>query len=163
MQLYGSLYHCFVHQVKMVSSRYTMLFSMLSGAYVFFTRCFIAHSVYVAESIGQLLQGIVKSVDRSRKIVHMSSDLDLKSKYVVYSFLLMYYSFIFLIVIFLLILWHLQTKELKGISIDLLVPGMMVNARVQSTLENGVLLSFLTYFTGTVSLHLCCYDRRLPT
>ncbi|XP_057768681.1 rRNA biogenesis protein RRP5 isoform X2 [Salvia miltiorrhiza] len=76
--------------------------------------------------IGQLLQGIVKSVDRSRKVVHMSSDLDMVSKYV--------------------------TKELKGISIDLLVPGMMVNARVQSTLENGILLSFLTYFTGTVDL-----------
>lgn len=28
---------------------------------------------------------------------------------------------------------------------------MMVNARVLSTLENGVMLSFLTYFTGTVS------------
>ncbi|XP_041997837.1 rRNA biogenesis protein RRP5-like isoform X2 [Salvia splendens] len=76
--------------------------------------------------IGQLLQGIVKSVDRSRKVVHMSSDMDVVSKYV--------------------------TKELKGISIDLLVPGMMVNARVQSTLENGILLSFLTYFTGTVDI-----------
>ncbi|KAH6781199.1 RIBOSOMAL RNA PROCESSING 5 [Perilla frutescens var. hirtella] len=76
--------------------------------------------------IGHLLQGIVKSVDRSRKVVHMSSDLDMVSKCV--------------------------TKELKGISIDLLVPGMMVNARVQSTLENGILLSFLTYFTGTVDL-----------
>lgn len=46
----------------------------------------------------------------------------------------------------------LQTKDLKGISIDLLVPGMMVNARVKAILENGVMLSFLTYFTGTVSL-----------
>lgn len=45
-----------------------------------------------------------------------------------------------------------QTKDLKGISIDLLVPGMMVNASVRSTLENGIMLSFLTYFTGTVSL-----------
>lgn len=40
-------------------------------------------------------------------------------------------------------------------SIDLLVPGMMVNARVRSTLENGVMLSFLTYFTGTVSVFVC--------
>lgn len=31
---------------------------------------------------------------------------------------------------------------------------MMVNARVHSTLENGIMLSFLTYFTGTVSLYL---------
>lgn len=76
--------------------------------------------------IGHLLQGIVKSVDRSRKVVHMSPDLDMVSKCV--------------------------TKELKSISIDLLVPGMMVNACVQSTLENGILLSFLTYFTGTVDL-----------
>ncbi|CAA3018879.1 rRNA biogenesis RRP5, partial [Olea europaea subsp. europaea] len=44
------------------------------------------------------------------------------------------------------------TKDLKGISIDLLVPGMMVNARVRSTLENGIMLSFLTYFTGTVDI-----------
>lgn len=48
----------------------------------------------------------------------------------------------------------IQNKDLKGISIDLLVPGMMVNARVKSILENGVMLSFLTYFTGTVSI--CC-------
>lgn len=46
-------------------------------------------SVYAAEGrnlnvgIGQLLQGIVKSVDRSRKVVHMSSDMDVVSKYVV--------------------------------------------------------------------------------
>lgn len=46
----------------------------------------------------------------------------------------------------------IQTKDLKGISIDLLVPGMMVNARVKSILDNGVMLSFLTYFTGTVSV-----------
>ncbi|GFP79860.1 protein rrp5 homolog [Phtheirospermum japonicum] len=77
-------------------------------------------------SMGQLSQGIVKRVDRTRKVVHLSSDPDMISKCV--------------------------TKELKGISIDLLVPGMMVNARVQSTLENGVMFSFLTYFTGTVDL-----------
>ncbi|XP_062155312.1 protein FAR-RED IMPAIRED RESPONSE 1-like [Alnus glutinosa] len=38
-----------------------------------------------------------------------------------------------------------QIKDLKGILFDLLVPGMMVNARVQSILENDVMLSFLTY------------------
>lgn len=89
---------------KMVSTRYAIPFSMLNGVDVCFTRCFIAHTVNVAESIGQLLQGIVKSVDRSRKIVHMSSDLDLISKSVVYSFLLLYCSFLFSIVILLLIL-----------------------------------------------------------
>lgn len=45
----------------------------------------------------------------------------------------------------------LQTKDLSGMSFDLLIPGMMVNARVQSVLENGILLDFLTYFNGTVS------------
>lgn len=38
---------------------------------------------------------------------------------------------------------------------DLLVPGMMVDARVRTTLENGIMLSFLTFFTGTVSLQPC--------
>ncbi|KAL5545605.1 hypothetical protein UlMin_005292 [Ulmus minor] len=75
---------------------------------------------------GQLLQGIVKSVDKTRKVVYLSSDPDTVSKY--------------------------ATKDVKGISIDLLIPGMMVNARVLSTLENGVMLSFLTYFTGTVDI-----------
>lgn len=75
---------------------------------------------------GLLLQGVVRSIDRTRKVVYLSSDPDTVSKCV--------------------------TKDLKGISIDLLVPGMMVTARVQSILENGVMLSFLTYFTGTVDI-----------
>ncbi|KAL5741947.1 hypothetical protein ACOSP7_028679 [Xanthoceras sorbifolium] len=84
---------------------------------------------------GQLLQGVVRSIDRTRKVVYLSSDTDTVSKCV--------------------------TKDLKGISIDLLIPGMMVNARVQSILENGIMLSFLTYFTGTVDIfHL---QNTLPT
>uniref|UniRef100_A0A2P2MJR3 S1 motif domain-containing protein n=1 Tax=Rhizophora mucronata TaxID=61149 RepID=A0A2P2MJR3_RHIMU len=75
---------------------------------------------------GQLLQALVRRIDKTRKVVYLSSDSDSVSKCVV--------------------------KDLKGISIDLLFPGMMVNARVQSTLENGVMLSFLTYFTGTVDI-----------
>ncbi|XAR68636.1 hypothetical protein NMG60_11003830 [Bertholletia excelsa] len=83
----------------------------------------------------QLIQGVVKSIDRIRKVVYLSSDPDMVSKCV--------------------------TKELKGISMDLLIPGMMVNARVQSILENGIMLSFLTYFTGTVDIfHL---QRSFPT
>ncbi|KAL0316910.1 UNVERIFIED_CONTAM: rRNA biogenesis protein RRP5, partial [Sesamum radiatum] len=77
-------------------------------------------------SLGQVLQGVVKSIDRARKVVYLSSDHDMVSRCV--------------------------TRDLKGISIDLLVPGMMVNAHVQSTLENGIMLSFLTYFTGTVDV-----------
>ncbi|XP_057982836.1 rRNA biogenesis protein RRP5 [Malania oleifera] len=75
---------------------------------------------------GQLLQGLVRNIDKARKVVHLSSDHDMLSKCV--------------------------TKDLKGISIDLLIPGMMVNARVRCTLENGIMLSFLTYFTGTVDI-----------
>ncbi|XP_052176477.1 rRNA biogenesis protein RRP5 isoform X2 [Diospyros lotus] len=85
-----------------------------------------AESKDIITHTGQLVQGIVKSIDKTRRVVYLSSDPDTVSKCV--------------------------TKELKGISIDLLVPGMMVNARVQSTLENGIMLSFLTYFTGTVDI-----------
>ncbi|CAK8570928.1 unnamed protein product [Lathyrus sativus] len=76
--------------------------------------------------IGQHVQGLVKSVDKAHKVVYLSPNSDKMSNSV--------------------------TKDLKGMSIDLLVPGMMVNARVKSILENGVMLSFLTYFTGTVDL-----------
>lgn len=72
------------------------------------------------------MQGVVKSIDKVRKVVYLSSDGDMVSKCVM--------------------------KDLKGISLDLLVPGMMVNARLQSTLDNEIMLSFLTYFTGTVDI-----------
>ncbi|XP_016442839.2 rRNA biogenesis protein RRP5 [Nicotiana tabacum] len=83
-------------------------------------------NVEVKSRSGQLVQGVVKSIDRTRKVVYLSSDPDVVSKCV--------------------------TKDLKGISIDLLVPGMMVNASVRSILENGIMLSFLTYFTGTADM-----------
>ncbi|XP_050889159.1 rRNA biogenesis protein RRP5 [Lathyrus oleraceus] len=76
--------------------------------------------------IGQHVQGLVKSVDKAHKVVYLSPNSDKMSNSVM--------------------------KDLKGMSIDLLVPGVMVNARVKSILENGVMLSFLTYFTGTVDL-----------
>ncbi|KAM7524627.1 hypothetical protein LguiA_014529 [Lonicera macranthoides] len=89
---------------------------------------------HIKVNTGQLIQGVVKSIDTTRKVVYLISDPDLVSKCV--------------------------TKDLKGISIDVLVPGMMVNAHVQSILENGIMLSFLTYFTGTVDLfHL---QKTLP-
>ncbi|KAJ0242497.1 S1 domain-containing protein [Hirschfeldia incana] len=75
---------------------------------------------------GQLIQGVVTNIDKERKIVRLSSDPDSVAKCV--------------------------TKDLSGMSFDLLIPGMMVNARVQSVLENGLLLGFLMYFTGTVDL-----------
>ncbi|KAK9086007.1 hypothetical protein Sjap_026418 [Stephania japonica] len=84
---------------------------------------------------GQLLQGVVESIDKIRRVIHFSSDPAVASKCVM--------------------------KDLKGVSIDLLLPGMLVNARVQAILENGVMLTFLTYFTGTVdSFHL---HNSLPT
>lgn len=85
-----------------------------------------SENVEVKNRSGQLVQGVVKSIDRTHKVVYLSSDPDVVSKCV--------------------------TKDLKGISIDLLVPGMMVNASVRSTLENGIMLSFLTYFTGTADM-----------
>ncbi|CAH8356759.1 unnamed protein product [Eruca vesicaria subsp. sativa] len=75
---------------------------------------------------GQLIQGVVTNIDKERKIVRLSSDPDSVAKCV--------------------------TKDLSGMSFDLLIPGMMVNSRVQSVLENGILLGFLMYFTGTVDL-----------
>ncbi|XP_062219315.1 rRNA biogenesis protein RRP5 isoform X2 [Phragmites australis] len=74
----------------------------------------------------QLIQCMVKAIDKTRAIVHLSSDKDLLSKSII--------------------------KDLKGLSIDHLIPGMMINARVHSVLENGVMLSFLTYFSGTVDI-----------
>ncbi|KAL9999138.1 putative suppressor of forked, tetratricopeptide-like helical domain superfamily [Helianthus debilis subsp. tardiflorus] len=76
--------------------------------------------------VGKLVQGVVKSIDKIRKVVNLSSDSDEVAKCV--------------------------TKDLKGIPFNLLVPGMMVNASVRSTLENGIMLSFLTFFTGTVDI-----------
>ena len=113
---------------------------------------------------GKLLQGIVKSIDRTRKVVYMSSDPDTVSKHVVCLWIFSWRCVLFIVLGFflefnlnlILILCFLscvQTKDVKGISFDLLIPGMMVDARVQTTLENGVMLSFLTYFTGTVSLY----------
>jgi hypothetical protein len=55
------------------------------------------------------------------------------------------------------LLFFVQITDLKGLSIDHLIPGMMISARVHSVLENGVMLSFLTYFSGTVSAFLTVY------
>ncbi|XP_010557958.1 PREDICTED: rRNA biogenesis protein RRP5 isoform X2 [Tarenaya hassleriana] len=80
----------------------------------------------IEAKIGQLMQCVVTKVDRDLKNVRLCCDPDAVAK--------------------------CATKDLRGMSIDLLMPGMMVNARVQSVLENGIMLAFLTYFTGTVDL-----------
>ena len=40
--------------------------------------------------------------------------------------------------------------EWEGLTIGSLLPGMAVNARVRSVLGDGLVLSFLTFFNGTV-------------
>ncbi|CAB4286937.1 unnamed protein product [Prunus armeniaca] len=112
--------------VKSIEDHGYMLHFGLSSFTGFLPKNSQADSKEIQVNTGQLLQGAVRSIDKVRKVVHLSSDLETVSKCV--------------------------TKDLKGISIDLLVPGMLVNARVLSTLENGVMLSFLTYFTGTVDI-----------
>ena len=41
-------------------------------------------------------------------------------------------------------------KEWEGLTMGSLLPGMLVNARVRSVLADGLAVSFLTYFHGTV-------------
>lgn len=75
---------------------------------------------------GQLVQGVISSIDRRRGMVMLKADPDLASSSMV--------------------------KELEGLTLELLIPGTLVNVRVRAVLKNGLLLSFLTYFTGTVDL-----------
>ncbi|CAN6476370.1 unnamed protein product [Victoria cruziana] len=75
---------------------------------------------------GQLLQVVVSNVDKVRKVVSFKPSLS----YICSNL----------------------TKEYKGLSVDLLFPGMLVEAHLKSILTNGVLVSFLTYFTGTVDI-----------
>lgn len=50
-------------------------------------------------------------------------------------------------------------QEWEGLSIGSLLPGMLVNARVRNVLADGLLVSFLTYFNGTVDcFHLSQVD-----
>ncbi|GFY80721.1 similar to RIBOSOMAL RNA PROCESSING 5 [Actinidia rufa] len=132
----GHILHRFLlHMSKALKTMVYILHFGLPSFTGFMPKNSEAESTTIKISLGHLLQGVVKSIDRTRKVVYLSSDPDTVSKYV--------------------------TRELKGISIDLLIPGMMVNARVKSTLENGIMLSFLTYFTGTVDMsHL---QKTFPT
>ncbi|KAH7441212.1 hypothetical protein KP509_03G029000 [Ceratopteris richardii] len=83
---------------------------------------------------GQLVQGVINSLDKKRNTVMLNTNPDLVASALV--------------------------TEVEGLTMELLVPGALVNARVQSVLKNGLLLSFLTYFTGTVNMfHL---DDPLP-
>ncbi|XVF75995.1 hypothetical protein PTKIN_Ptkin13bG0232000 [Pterospermum kingtungense] len=112
--------------VKSIEDHGYILHFGLSSFMGFLPKDGLAESVHTEVRIGQFLQGVIRRIDKTRKVVYLSSDPDTVSKSV--------------------------TKDLKGISIDLLIPGMLVNASVRSILENGIMLSFLTYFTGTVDM-----------
>lgn len=43
-----------------------------------------------------------------------------------------------------------MTSEWDGLSQESLLPGALVNARIRNVMSDGLLLSFLTYFHGTV-------------
>ncbi|KAI5068389.1 hypothetical protein GOP47_0016734 [Adiantum capillus-veneris] len=75
---------------------------------------------------GQLLQGVILSIDKKRSMVMLRTDPDLVASSV--------------------------AQEMEGLSMELLFPGTLVNARIRAVLKNGLLLSFLTYFTGMVTM-----------
>ncbi|KAL8150493.1 hypothetical protein V2J09_020301 [Rumex salicifolius] len=112
--------------VRSIEDHGYILYFGLSSFTGFMPKKSLEGSREIKMNIGQLIEGVVRRIDKDRKVVHMSWDADTTSKFV--------------------------TTDLKGISLDLLVPGMMVSARVQAALENGIMLSFLTYFTGTVDI-----------
>ena len=41
-------------------------------------------------------------------------------------------------------------QEWEGLTIGSLLPGMLVTAKVRNVLSDGLLVSFLTFFNGTI-------------
>ena len=41
--------------------------------------------------------------------------------------------------------------EYEGLTLAALQPGQLLNCKVKAVMQDGLLLSFLTYFTGTVN------------
>ena len=41
-------------------------------------------------------------------------------------------------------------QEWEGLTIGSLLPGMLVNVKVRNVLSDGLLVSFLTFFNGTI-------------
>ncbi|CAM6099604.1 unnamed protein product [Calypogeia fissa] len=90
---------------------------------------FLLHQNYEEKSKlkkGQLFQGVVLSVDKKRGTVSLKGG----EKVVAGSMI----------------------RDQQGLTMELLLPGSSVNAHVRAVLRNGLLLSFLTYFTGTVDM-----------
>ncbi|KAL3684900.1 hypothetical protein R1sor_002922 [Riccia sorocarpa] len=75
---------------------------------------------------GQLVSGVVVSADKKRGTVNLKADHKMLAAAMV--------------------------QEHDGLSIEQLLPGSLVSARVRAVLRDGLLLSFLTYFTGTVDI-----------
>eukprot|EP00850_Spirogloea_muscicola_P003615 SM000014S00403 [mRNA] locus=s14:1118681:1131628:- [translate_table: standard] len=74
--------------------------------------------------VGQLIPCLVSSVDKVRKLVMVSTDTQAAAT--------------------------TTMREYDGLTLDSLVPGALVNARVKAVLNDGLLLIFLMYFTGTL-------------
>ncbi|KAG6542156.1 hypothetical protein Mapa_016388 [Marchantia paleacea] len=75
---------------------------------------------------GQLVSGVVASVDKNGGTVNLIADQKAVAAAVV--------------------------LEQEGFSLEQLIPGSLVNAKVRAVLRDGLLLSFLTYMNGTVDL-----------
>lgn len=50
-------------------------------------------------------------------------------------------------------------QEWEGLTIGSLLPGMLVNVKVRNVLSDGLLVSFLTFFNGTID---CFHLTQVP-
>ena len=63
-----------------------------------------------------------------------------------------------------------QLGEYEGLTLAALQPGQLLNCKVKAVMPDGLLLTFLTYFTGTVNafcffvffVFLFCFVSFLP-
>lgn len=76
--------------------------------------------------LGQMLKCVVGPMDKERHVVMCKTNSNLESS--------------------------AMMPQLEGITLQSLLPGQLVSGKVQGVLKDGLSLSFLTYFTGTVSL-----------
>ena len=54
-------------------------------------------------------------------------------------------------------------QEWEGLTIGSLLPGMLVNAKVRHVLSDGLLVSFLTFFNGTIDCFHLSQVLALPS
>ncbi|EFJ26760.1 hypothetical protein SELMODRAFT_451253 [Selaginella moellendorffii] len=86
---------------------------------------FLLHKDHQGEKlrVGEIMQSCVSAIDKKRGVINLTT-MQLSS----------------------------AMKEHENLSLGTLVPGALVNGCVQAVMRNGVLLSFLTYFTGIVDI-----------